>query len=535
MAGSMATSVTAYERQINHQLRAGNVPAAAAAAAACRAAVPDARAGWYFGSVAALLAGQSGEALSLADQWLRRHPRDAQGLLQSAECHLALGDRAAAVRAATAAIGAAGTPALWDALGQFLAHVAEYPLARNAYDKALAVQPDDARLRVRRAALHQALGDLEQARDDLRGALAQSPGDAEALKTLVELERQTPERNDVAAMEHALCNARANSKEAATLYFGLAKAYDDLGDRAASWGHLIEGNRIERAGTPYDPTTDRAVIERLIEAFPELERNAPDTTGAAPIFIVGLPRTGTTLVERIVGRHSMVHPAGELPALREAVGRAVQRTDGAGPRNWSDFATRSAQTNAANIARDYLATAQTLRGQWPRFTDKQPTNFFFCPLILRAFPQGHIVHVTRHPLATCYAIFKTQFNDGYPFANELGELGAFFLGYRRLMEHWQRILPDRILGVAYEDLVTALEPTVRALLAHLDLPFEAQCLDFHLDPQPTATGSAAQVRQPLYDDSLHHWRHYERELAPLAAQLRAAGITLDQPGLSGSA
>ena len=375
--------------------------------------------------------------------------------------------------------------------------------------------------------LNRTLGEFERAALDFRAVLARAPGDADALKALTELERQTSHRNCIAPMEDALRGARADSKEAATLHFALAKAYDDLGDYSASWRHLSAGNRLERAGILYDPSTDRAVIDRLIETFPGLEDIVPDTTGEAPIFIVGLPRSGTTLLERILGSHSAVHAAGELPAFTEAVTLAVRRASRAVPRDWAEFAARLAHTEPSVIAREYLAFARALRGERPRFTDKQPVNFFYCPLILRAFPHARIVHLTRHPLAACYAIFKTRFTGGYPFSNDLAELGAFYLGYRRLMAHWHHILPGRIYDVAYEDLVTALEPTVHGLLEYLDLPFEAQCLEFHRNPAPTSTASVVQVRQPLYDSSLNQWRHYAQELSGLSAQLAAGGIDVE--------
>lgn len=527
MASMTPFSLATFEREINVRLRAGDVAGAAAAASACRTALPDARAGWHFGSVTALLNGRLDDALSLVDQWLQKHPGDAEGLLQSAECHLARGDRPAALRAASAAMGAATTPALRDAIGYFLFHAAEYSLALTAYDGALAERPEDADLLGKRAVIHRTLGEFERAAADFRAVLAQTPGDPDALKALVELEHQTPQRNHIPAIEDALRGVRADSKEAATLHFALAKTHDDIGDYPASWRHLSAGNRIERSAVQYDPATDRAVIDRLIETFPDVETTAPDTSGEAPIFIVGLPRSGTTLLERIIGRHSAVHAAGELPAMTEAVSFAVRRATRDVPRDWPQFAARFARTDATDIAREYLAFARALRGERPRFTDKQPTNFFFCPLILRAFPKARIVHLTRHPLAACYAIFKTRFTgNGYPFSNDLDELGAFYLGYRRLMDHWHRILPGRIYDVAYEDLVTALEPTVRAVLNYLELPFEAQCLDFHLNPAPTSTASVVQVRQPLYDSSLRQWRHYERELRPLAEQLTAGGIAL---------
>lgn len=520
----MARDIATFEQEIIARLGAGDVAGAAAVAADCRAARPEARAGWHFGSVAALLAGEHDRALALAEDWLRSHPADAAGLLQRSKCHFARGDRASANAAAAAAIDASADPALLDAIGEYLFHASEYPLALAAYDRALALRPGDPHLSAKRGVMHWTLGCFDRAAADYQAVLARVPGDPGALKALVELEPQRADHNHIAAIEAALRRSPAGSKAAATLHLALAKSYEDLADHAASWRHLAAGNRIERALFQYDVAADQAMIERLIESFPNVEQVGPDATGESPIFIVGLPRTGTTLLERIIGRHSQVHAAGELSALSEALGVALQRMGAEAANDWPHAAARA---DAGCIAREYMSRVGARRGDRPRFTDKLPTNFLYCPLILRAFPRARIVHLTRHPMATCYAIFKARFAGAYPFAYDLTELGTFYLAYRRLMAHWHRILPGRIIDVAYEDLVTGLEPTVRGLCRFLDIPYEAQCLEFHLNPTPTSTASAVQVRRKLYGSSLGQWRNYRRELSALERQLAAGGIALD--------
>jgi tetratricopeptide (TPR) repeat protein len=515
-----------FEAEIGARMARGEFVGAAAAAAACRSAWPSERSGWLLGSIAMLLDDKKESALALADEWLEAHPQDVQCLLQRAECLIAVGDRSGALAAAETAGAQAGglAPAL-DAVGEFLVFAREHSRALDIYDRAVAAAPRDASILAKRAVVHRFLGNFELAARDHEAVLTLTPLDAEALKGLAELREQTPERNCVVAMQAALAAAPAQSKEAATLHFGLAKSYEDLGDYSASWRHLTAGNRLERAQLTYDPNTDRAAIERIIEGFSELETVRPDTTGERPIFILGLPRTGTTLVERIIGSHSAVYSAGELSALPEAIGGTMQRTTGVS--TWLDYAEALGGLDGESIAREYLVRCQTRRGHQPRFSDKQPTNFYYCALILRAFPNARIVHLTRHPLATCYAIYKTRFHRAYPFAYDLTELGDFYIGYRKLMAHWHRVLPGRLLDVAYEDMVIAQELTTRRLLDYLELPFEDACLDFHLNPDATATASSVQVRQPLYDSSLLKWQHYAAQLDPLRAQLEAAGIAVD--------
>lgn len=524
----MATpSVTEFEREISARLGRQDFIGAGLAAGGCRSAWPSAKAGWVLGSIAALCLDEKDNALALIDQCLAAHPGDVQCLLQRAECLLALGRRADALQAVLAATGDEVTdPIALDAAGHLLVNMQEHPRALALYDRAVSAAPGNVTVLARRALLHRLLGNFDLAARDHEAVLAISPSDPEALKALTELRRQTPEHNCVALLEGAM--AQSSPEASAALHFGLAKCYEDLGDHARSWQHLTLGNRLERSRRPYSRETDRAVIEQIIAAFPTVEMRGPDTTGERPIFIVGMPRTGTTLVDRIVSNHSQVHSAGELASLSAAIGKAVNRS--ARPvHTWIDFAGRLSSLEGESIAREYLSLSFPHRGDKPRFSDKQPVNFFHCALILRAFPRAHIIHLTRHPLAACYAVYKTRFSGGaFPFAYDLEELGDFYAGYRRLMAHWHRVLPGRILDVAYEDLVTAQEATTRRMLEYLELPFEQACLDFHLNPAPmTTSASAVQVRQPLYSSSLRQWQHHAQELAPLRKRLEAAGVAVD--------
>jgi hypothetical protein len=349
----------------------------------------------------------------------------------------------------------------------------------------------------------------------------------DALKGLAELRHQSADRNSIAAMEAALSAAAGGSEDITTLHYGLAKSYEDLGEYAASWRHLAAASKLQRARFQYDPAHERAVITRIIAGFPNVEPVAADTTGERPIFIVGLPRTGTTLVERILGNHSQIHSAGELSALSEAIGAVVDNKAPVLSEGWLGFASVLGELDGESIAHEYLARSRSRRGDRPRFSDKQTANFFHCALILRAFPNARIVHLTRHPLAACHAIYKTRFYGTFPFGNDLAELGDFYVDYRRLMAHWHSVVPGRIMDLAYEDVVTALEPTVRRLLDFVDVPFEPACLEFHRNPTATMTASSVQVRKPIYDSSLHLWKNYATVLAPLRAQLEAAGIKVD--------
>jgi len=518
-----------YQHEIGARLSRGDCTAAGALAAECRKLWPEDSDGWLLGSMSALFADRKELALRLADEWLTSHPGDTRCLIQRAECAFALGRREQAIADAAAAAESAPDDAeALEAVGDFLAFAQEHQRAVQMYDRALRAHPGRHTILSKRAVAHQYLGQFDLAAQDWDAVLTSSPGNAAALKGLVDLRRQSVEANLGQALEHALAAVPPDSSDAATLHFGLAKTYEDLGEPARSWRHLTAANELERRRLKYVPEQDRDTIEAIIAGFPDVEAPGTDATGESPIFIVGLPRTGTTLVDRIIGSHSAVHSAGELSALMDAVASVAVADFPQTATTWLGLAKAMGGLHGEPIAREYLARAHALRGDKPRFTDKAPANFFYCALIFRAFPSARIVHLTRHPLAACHAIYKTRFNGGYPFAYELGELADFYLNYRRLMAHWHAILPGRILDVAYEDVVTAQQASTRRILDYLGLHFEAACLDFHLNPQAAMTSSSVQVRQPLYESSVSLWRHYAHELEPLRQRLLAGGITADE-------
>jgi tetratricopeptide (TPR) repeat protein len=525
----MATpSLPDFQFEIGARMARGDWAAASAAAAGCRTAWPADSAGWLLGSIAALFADKKEAALALVEERLATDPGDVQCLLQKAECLLALGRRAEALVAANDAAAHAGNDAVaLDAAGTFLVYAAAHSRALEIFDKAVEAAPQNAAIIGKRAEVHRFLGNFDFSARDHEAVLSILPMNPDALRGLAELRRQSADRNSVAAMEAALAAAPAGSEDITTLHYGLAKSYEDMGEYAASWRHLSAASKLQRARFQYDPAHERAVISRIIAGFPNVEPVAADTTGEQPIFIVGLPRTGTTLVERILGNHSQIHSAGELSALSEAIGAVVDASAPVLSEGWLGFASVLGELDGESLAREYLARSRSRRGDRPRFSDKQTANFFHCALILRAFPNARIVHLTRHPLAACHAIYKTRFYGTFPFGNDLAELGDFYVDYRRLMAHWHRVVPGRIMDLAYEDVVTALEPTVRRLLDFVDVPFEPACLEFHRNPAASMTASSVQVRNPIYDSSLHLWKNYASELAPLCARLEEAGINID--------
>jgi tetratricopeptide (TPR) repeat protein len=523
------TSAAVFEQEIGAHLGKGDLGAAAAAAKACRDTWPEAPAGWLMGSIIALLAGDPRTALRLIEVPLGTRPTHAQCLLQKAECLLALGERSAALAVAEAAGAHAGdVPESLEGVAEFMIQAGEQPRALPLFDRAMTLVAGNREMRARllanRALTHQFIGNLELAERDYAAMLAVDPVVPKAFKGLVELRRQTPERNWIPQMKHALERLPARSDHAAIVHFALAKSYEDLGDYRLSWEHLTAGNGIERTFIKYDPALDRELMEALTEVFTANEPEPESAAGESPIFIVGLPRSGSTLIERILSSHPQTRQGGELTAVNDSIVGLTGVVPGIGAR---EFVARIAAIDGQTLAAEYLARSRAFRPEGSRWTDKQLSNFIYCPLLLRAFPKARIVHVTRHPLATCYGLYRTRFDDGYPFAYDLMEIAEFYVGYRRLMQHYQRVLAGRILELPYEQVVRSFEPSVRRLLEYVGLPFDAACLEFHLNPAPVMTKSSVQVRQPLNTLGLERWKNYEPWLASVRARLEAADIALD--------
>jgi hypothetical protein len=274
---------------------------------------------------------------------------------------------------------------------------------------------------------------------------------------------------------------------------------------------------------------DVATVDWIIEALakPQLPASASAAAGApakAPIFIVGLPRSGSTLIDRILGSHSQVHSAGELPAFAVALVDAVRRQSGKATLTRQEMVARSAEVDFAQLGSNYMRLAAAGVPVGKRFSDKMPLNYLYLGLIRRALPNARIIHVQRAPMAAGYAMYKMLFRDGYPFSYDLTELGKYYVAYRRLMDHWRKVLPGAIYDLSYENLVADQAGETRKVLEFCGLDWQEACAQFHLNAAATTTASASQVRQPIYTESVSQWRHYAQELTELSDVLRAGGV-----------
>jgi tetratricopeptide (TPR) repeat protein len=472
-------------------------------------------------------------ALGCIDRALSIEPHDAPLLIHRAQCLLALGRLPEASDAGAAAqLKAPPDPVLYDALGSLFSRANDQQRALSAYDRAVTLAPDNPHFIFNRATVYRFLGRLAEAEADYDRVIAIKPADHEAYANRSELRTQSVDANHIGELEALIAQGIADWRGDVQVRYALAKEYEDIGDHAKSFQHLHQGAKKRREHMRYDVTVDVATVDWIIEAFPaapdETAQQRSDAPDDAPIFIVGLPRSGSTLVDRILGSHSKVYSSGELDHLALCIVDAVRRRSGGAQLPRRELVARSADLDFAALGRDYLERVRHVVPGGVRFTDKMPLNYLYCGLIRRALPNAKIVHVTRRPMAACYAMYKTLFKDGYPFSYDLGEIGRYYLAYRRLMDHWQAAMPGVIYSISYEALVADQLGETRKLLDFCGLEWQDSCVEFHRNPSPTTTASAAQVRRPLYDSSVSQWRHYAAELAELSGLLSAAGIGKDQ-------
>jgi hypothetical protein len=311
--------------------------------------------------------------------------------------------------------------------------------------------------------------------------------------------------------------------------FALAKAHEDRGDYDRAWHYYDTGNRKQRPLVFHDPVGFEARHEEIVEVFDRefLQRHAgTGCESAAPIFIVGLPRSGSTLIEQILASHSQVEGTEELPTLsRLATSIGRYRRDHA----QYPFTVRSLGGREFRaLGRQYIEEASKYRTtDLPHFTDKLPNNFSHVGLIHLILPNATIINARRHPLDSCLGAYKQLFGKGQDFTYDMTELAVYYRKYHETMRHWHEALPGKVLDVHYEETVTGLETQVRRILAHCGLSFEDNCVRFHETERPVKTASSEQVRQPIYQRALGYWRHYEKHLGEWQQEL--GDILLELP------
>ena len=369
------------------------------------------------------------------------------------------------------------------------------------------------------------VGRQEEAVQAYRQCIHIRPDNGESYWSLANLKTYRLTEDDMREMRAALERGDELSEHSAVNFlFALAKAHEDDRDFDAAWDYYAQGNARQRQLEYYDPVQTEVTNDELIEVFdqPFLERNSglghPD---AAPIFVLGLPRSGSTLIEQILASHSQVEGTSELAYLgRVATSLNRNRADGI---NYPQAVRELRPRHLQALGQDYLRQAQLHRQtDRPRFVDKMPNNFPSIGFLHLILPNAKIIDARRYPLDCTLSCYRQLFAKGQTFVYDLTDIGEYFLEYQRMMDHWHEVLPGRVLTVQYEDLVTDFDNQARRLLDHCGLPWEDACANFHETERPVRTASSEQVRQPISAKSVHFWRNYQAHLGELIDVLAPA-------------
>jgi tetratricopeptide (TPR) repeat protein len=413
-------------------------------------------------------------------------------------------------------------PLLLQRVAELRVHCTDFAGARRCHERAVTLAPRHAGLWVNLATSCIALGNIERAEAHLRQALALDPADFGAHLHVAQLRRWSEEDNHVGVLQQRLAALPEDHPGRVPLHYALAKELEDLGDDDASLDHVEAGATLRRSRLAYDVQTDVRALQRITEVFdaPTLARRAAASAqGPQPWFVLGLPRSGTTLVERILGSHSTLASLGEVENFAFSL---LQLGGNVGGK--LALIERSAQLDFAQLGRLYRSAIASYGLPAPGLINKTPLNYLYLGLIHLALPDARVVHLRRQPLDSAYAMWKTLFRMGYPFSYSLEDLGHYLLAYQRLMAHWREHIGASFVEIDYETLVHDQAGQTAQLLGAVGLPWEDACLHFQHNPAPSATASATQVREPLHSRSAGRWRVHAKRLAPLADFLQSHGV-----------
>lgn len=516
------------EQELRRAIARGDLAEAVPATKRLIESAPDRPDGYFFLGMALAGEGQVTQAIALIEAAVARGGY-AEHLAQLAKLLVLVRREGEAAVIARRAITAGPEDALtFDTIGCVLARLGDHEGSLEPFAAAVEREPENAEYRYNLAAASGFTGKVDQARRHYETILSRDAGNARVHYALAILSRQTAEANHVARLEAALEKHPAPA-DGLRIRYALAKELEDIGNTAGSLRDLSAANRAQKQVLGYDFAQDEAIfdaIEALFSGGAASLAPGEGRRGEAPIFVVGMPRTGTTLVDRILSSHPAVEAAGELQAMP----LAVKKLAATASRRVLDADTVAASGGIDPVAlgEAYLARARVHCGQGrPRFTDKLPANFLYIGHILRALPDARVVCLRRGPLDTLWSNYKNLFASQsayYAYSYDLMDTARYYARFDRLMGLWERLWPGAVLQLSYEGLVADQEAETRRLLAHCGLDWDESCLSFHENRAAVATPSAAQVRRPINRDGIGKWRAYAEALAPARAWLEEQGI-----------
>jgi tetratricopeptide (TPR) repeat protein len=515
------------EARVWEYLEQGNVKDTISACEQLNRQFPEFASGWHTTSHMALRLGNPPMALAAIEKALSFEPESVAWAIQKAQCLAALGDMERLPTEVQQLMSRKMETAYqYSAVGMLLTRLGRREDAVALYQKAARLEPKAAVHCYNIACMQRSLGELEAAETNYDKAISLNAEDWESYKIRSDLRRQTPDRNHVEELEQLLADGIDDERGMVQICYAVAKELEDLGEGERSFAHLKTGSDRRRKLMKYDVENDLETIEAIKKTFSADVCSAGNEgcDNGEAIFILGMPRTGTTLVERILASHTDVFAAGELNnfAAQLMTMMRAQNIDKRITRN--EMVRSSASLNFKQLGEAYINSTRPFTGKTPRFIDKMPLNYLYVGLIHLALPNATIINLQRDPMDTCYAIYKQLFVDAYPFSYDLEELARYYVAYYQLMEHWHTVLPGVIHTIKYESLVDDIESKTRLMLDACGLEWQEQCLRFYENKEASTTASTAQIRRPIYKSSVGKWRDYEEQLQPATEILQQAGV-----------
>ena len=402
---------------------------------------------------------------------------------------------------------------IWAEYGTVLTKLANYKEGRDAYLKALEFKPDSPRVHLSLGHVYKTMGEINNSIDSYKNTILQNNLSGEAYWSLANLKTYSFSMNEIKDMEETL-KGDMSDIERSQMYFALGKAYEVKKDFDKSFKNYYEGNKVKKALIKYssDDTTDNT--KRILDFFNQenIQKLAKSSTDDRdPIFILGMPRSGSTLVDQIISSHSKVDGTQELPNIIKIAAELNSNNQN----NYPEVLKELDDSKLSNLGKVYISETAWARDTAPFFIDKMPNNFIHIGLIKTILPNAKIIDTRRDPMDTCFSCFKQFFARGQLFTYSLEDLGNYYTDYIRAMNHWHNVYGKDIYTVHYDNVINETEETIRELIDYCELPFEKECLEFYNSSRPVKTPSAEQVRQPIYKSGLNYWKNYEKHLLPL--------------------
>ena len=402
---------------------------------------------------------------------------------------------------------------IWAEYGTVLTKLANYQEGKDAYLKALEFKPNSPRVHLSLGHVYKTMGEIDNSISSYKNTIFQNNLSGEAYWSLANLKTYSFSDNEIRDMEETL-NGDMTDIERSQMHFALGKAYEVMKDYDKSFKNYFKGNKVKKGLIKYSSDDTTQNTKKILEFFNQeniKNLSKSSTNDQDPIFVLGMPRSGSTLVDQIISSHSKVDGTQELPNIIKIAAELNADEQS----NYPEVLKELDDMQLSDLGKNYILETAWARDRAPFFIDKMPNNFIHIGLIKTILPNAKIIDTRRDPMDTCFSCFKQFFARGQLFTYSLEDLGNYYSDYIRAMNHWHNIYGKDILTVHYDNVINKTEETIRELIDYCNLPFEQECLEFYKSSRPVKTPSAEQVRLPIYKSGLNYWKNYENHLSPL--------------------